>query len=459
MNNAETAETESELEEGQEQAEQLPEEPEAETAPQVISPEEQQKRSQAIQESQKLNEASFHQANPDAFDLARSAVSKTESLEERAKSYEQVIQNKEYIDKERASEIAKDLAKLEEAFINDDLRKELKASFGEDEVNTERAINDIKGSLFEIVLSGQMTADQLISTANLGIHVGEVGQGHIAKIVNNSEGAAIILSKQYLKENDDRKKAHFLAHEFGHGITEKRAFWSHQQLDLLKAACFDDFKGDTSKLAPELQMVLNIVKDPENAFLITNKYIAERLNGIGSASDIGQERFNVAKEILAEMLTSYLLDGSTLSHYLANRMKCLDEAGWARLKSQAEKKGITLDEGMSPVEKILALNEQGFFGEEFKAYEHFAKKIGRRNENFEVNEKNPYLEQPYELYDDESLYGAMGGYGDEHWSQTGGGTDKKTPFDKLFDLFKIPTKEINFNILGGGSKAGLPKAA
>lgn len=440
----------------EESAEQSPETPEQ--SPSQVSPEEQQERSKAIQESQKLSEASFHQATPDAFDLSRSEISHSGTKEERTKKYEEVLKNKDYIDKEKSAEMAEDLVKLEEAFITEDLKKEVQKAVGADEVAVEKAIDDIRGSLFEIILAGNITADQLISTANLGIHIGETG--HTGLCHMQAEGAALYFSKKFLEEGDDRKKSHFMAHEFGHGITEKRAFWNNQQLDLMKAACFDDFKGDTSKLTPELQMVLKIVKDPDNSFLITNKYITERLDGIKGAKDIGQERFDVAKEILAEMTTSYVLDGSTLPHYLANRMKCLDETGWARLKSQAEKKGIKLDDSMSPVEKILALNNQGFFEEEFKAYEHFSKKIGRRNENFEVSEDNPYLKDPYEVYDDAGMYDSMGS-SESNYGSGGGSGDNKTPFDKLFDLFKIPTKEINFNFLGGGGAkgGGLPKAA
>lgn len=445
-------------EEGSEnQQERGPESPEQATP--AMTEEELQRRSQATQEMQKLEEASFHQANPDAFDLARSEISRTGTKEERARKYEEVLKNKDYIDKEKATEMAEDLTKLEEAFINDGLRQEITALLDGDEAGVEKAVNDIKGSLFEIILAGQITADQLIATANLGIHIGDVGEGHVGKIVNNKEGSGIVLSKKFLEDTDDRRKAHYLSHEFGHGVTEKRAFWSHQQMDLMKAACFEDFEGDTSKLSPELKMILQIVKDPDNSFLITNKYITERLDGIKEAKDVGQERFDVAKEIMAEMLGSYMLDGSTLSHYMANRMKCMDEAGWARIKALADKKGIAIDENLSPVQKILELNKQGLFGEEFKAFDHFSKTIGKRNEDFEVSEDNPFLENPYEIYDDEAMYGGMGGYGDEHWAQGGSGADQKTPFDKLFDLFKIPTKEIKFGLGGGGKGPAMPKAA
>ena len=379
----------------------------------------------------------------DAYALATAGQSTGEDNEN---PYSNLLENgRSYLQEGTDQTIAADLKKVETAFITDRLKQALDSAFPDwTQEQKTQAITDIKAGLFNIILAGNLTAEQLQSIADDGIRIQARSSQAQTGIRENSfasfrfevseEGertAHITIYADFFKSRRQDAKVHVLAHEFATGLVEGRDLWNFDEIRAMEAACADP-NYDISKMPVEIQQALRAVWNPDKNIVFSNAYVKRRLEAIYSYPDHAKERFNVAKEMLAEYGAGYLLGGSDKESFYDARLKFCSEEELAQ--KIAEVNPDIAISGKSKEDLLAILESSGILKGEKAAYDFLSSKIGRRNERFSVGANRP--EQPYEIFDDYDMdWIGTSGYGmDELYRQGGVAGNAQSPLGKMIEI-------------------------
>lgn len=230
------------------------------------------------------------------------------------------------IDQSQAETLSKEIVLIEQKFI-EPLKLELSDS---------RAIKSVRESLYQLVLkniiSGEKICD-IITSIKYKESPGEEA-GDLNKISQDITGLyrddgynrEIYIYGRFLKEGENAQRS-IVNHEVGHILAESTNLFDPDQYARFQQFAQNPTDENIAQMQqenPQFAYLLRTIREPTSHLPMWNAYIKTRLKKLETISDpkeLAQEREFVAKELVAEMISSYISASESDEAYFINQIK------------------------------------------------------------------------------------------------------------------------------------------
>lgn len=251
------------------------------------------------------------------------------SLDELAPLVQDVLEKKSSvlgIDKAQAEALAGEVVSIEKALIAP-LKSELADA---------KALSSVRESLYQLALKNIISGEKVCSLVtsikfreNPGEEVGEHAQAlHGMSCVYLADGNSrqIYIYGPFLKESKTAQRT-IISHEIGHLLAESTNLFDFEQYAKFKEFAQNPTDANIALMqeeSPQFAYLLQVIKEPTAHLPMWNQYIRGRLKKLETISQpdqLAKERVAVAKELVAEMIGSYLCAGESNEAYFIDQIK------------------------------------------------------------------------------------------------------------------------------------------
>ncbi len=230
------------------------------------------------------------------------------------------------IDKAQAETLAGEIISIEEALITP-LKSELPDT---------KAISSVRESLYQLALKNIISGEKVCSLVtsikfreNPGEEVGEHAQalhGMSCVYLVNGNSREIYIYGPFIKESKTAQRT-IISHEIGHLLAESTNLFDFEQYAKFKEFAQNPTDENIALMQaenPQFAYLLQVIKEPTAHLPMWNQYIRGRLKKLETISQpdqLAKERVAVAKELVAEMIGSYLCAGESNEAYFIDQIK------------------------------------------------------------------------------------------------------------------------------------------
>jgi hypothetical protein len=230
------------------------------------------------------------------------------------------------IDQSQAETLSKEIVLIEQKFI-EPLELEL---------SDNRAIKSIRESLYQLVLkniiSGEKICDIITSIKykeSPGEEAGDpnkISQDTTGLYRDDGSNREIYIYGRFLEEGENAQRS-IVNHEIGHILAESTDLFDPEQYAKFRLFAQNPTDGNIAQMQqenPQFAYLLKTIREPTSHLPMWNAYIKKRLKKLETISDpneLMQERESVAKELVAEMVSSYISAGESDEVYFINQIK------------------------------------------------------------------------------------------------------------------------------------------
>lgn len=307
-----------------------------------------------------------------------------------------------------ARELADDIVLIEQRIIAP-LKERISTEFPDAKPEKiEEAVIGIREGLYSIVLSGHLTAEKLLSKIS-AIEVKKTpGQEFQEQSFDPAKAAAyytieggqatIYFYSVFFENEGPDAKAHHVRHEISHILCESGDIWPQEiYFQFLEAAQYPTQENidAMARVAPALAEILKVLRDPNEHSTIWSRYIRSRLEAIKDLDPDkqGQEKVQVARELVAEMTSYFLEYGKSEQTYLARRLQFAEpgavvdylktRGGGSTREEFCAKYG--LPDTATPQEILAAISDKEEFSALLRAnnlwFKHLQERFAERGKN------------------------------------------------------------------------------
>jgi hypothetical protein len=207
---------------------------------------------------------------------------------------------------------------------------------GVEQAKIDQAISAVREALYGMILEGHLSGEKLAGVIGKIVVSEKPGAEYkdhpnpdnvFAYFQKSGDGQTILFlyGNFFTRPRSLEQQARFIRHEAGH-LLASGIFGANYSL-FKKYAEFPTPENiaDMESKSPELAELLRVLQKPEEHMAIWSPYIQKRIQEL-KQNETGDAKARLGTELVAEMISYYLEQGSSSETYLARRLEVTDPA-------------------------------------------------------------------------------------------------------------------------------------